>query len=256
MILDKIVEHKYLEICEQKKQLALGVLKEKLSELEMESYSFKSALKGPGISIIAEIKKASPSRGVIRRDFNPVDIAWQYNNSPIRAISVLTDEKFFQGKLEYLKAVKTAGSLPVLRKDFIIDSYQIYQARLYGADAVLLITAILTEEKLKRYIALARELGMDALVEVHDRDELEQALSAGADIIGINNRNLRTFKVKLETTFDLFKYIPQNKVVVSESGIKKRTDMELLEKKVDAVLIGEALMTSTSLGDKVKELIG
>ncbi|MTI60485.1 MAG: indole-3-glycerol phosphate synthase TrpC [Firmicutes bacterium] len=256
MILDKIIEHKNLEVCEQKKQLDPGVLREKLSELEMASYSFKSALKRSGISIIAEIKKASPSRGVIRRDFNPVDIAQQYNNSPVRAISVLTDEKFFHGKLEYLKEVKTAGSLPVLRKDFIIDSYQIYQARLYGADAVLLITAVLTAEKLQRYIALTKELGMDALVEVHDRDELEQALSAGADIIGINNRDLRTFKVKLATTLDLLKYIPQDRVVVSESGIKNRTDIDLLEKKVDAVLIGEALMTSASPGDKVKELIG
>lgn len=256
MILDKIIEHKNLEVCEQKKQLDPGVLKEKLSELEMASYSFKSALKRPGISIIAEIKKASPSRGVIRRDFNPVDIAQQYNNSPVRAISVLTDEKFFQGRLEYLKEVKAAGSLPVLRKDFIIDSYQIYQARLYGADAVLLITAVLTAEKLQRYIALTKELRMDALVEVHDRDELEQALSAGADIIGINNRDLRTFKVKLATTLDLLKYIPQDRVVVSESGIKNRTDIDLLEKKVDAVLVGEALMTSTSPGDKVKELIG
>lgn len=210
----------------------------------------------PSIALIAEIKKASPSKGLIRADFDPVEIAETYEAAGASAISVLTDEKYFQGRLEYLKAVHDAVNLPLLRKDFIVDEYQVHEARAACADAILLIVAALQKDELAKLMFLASDLGMSSLVEVHTADELETALEVGAKIIGINNRDLRTFEVKLETTLDLAPRIPDDRVLVSESGIRTRADVErLMSAGVDAILVGEALMREQDPGAKVRELL-
>ena len=207
--------------------------------------------------MIAEVKKASPSRGLIRADFDPAEIAAAYEEAGASAISVLTDEKNFQGRLEYLEAVHRAVSLPVLQKDFIIDPYQVYEARAALADAILLIVAALCREELTEFMALAEELGMASLVEVHTSEELDVALEVGAKVIGINNRNLQTFETKLETTLELAPKIPSDRILVSESGIFTRADVErLMAAGVDAVLVGEALMREPDPGTKVRELLG
>ncbi len=256
MILDEIVEDKQRVVEQDKDEESLVELKDKI-ETVGPTRDFRGALARGEISLIAEIKKASPSKGVIREDFNPLGIAKQYQQAGANSISVLTDENFFQGSLNYITEVRTEVKLPLLRKDFIIDAYQIYQARAYGADAILLIAAILTEEELANYLALAEELDLDALVEVHNRKELKLALGVDADIIGINNRDLKVFEVDLATTLGLKKLVPDDKIVVSESGIKNRADIELLaEHGIDAVLVGEALMKSDDINVKVKELMG
>jgi indole-3-glycerol phosphate synthase len=256
LILDKIVEHKKLEVKQQKREVSLAELKEKIATLE-DTRDFKGALEAEGMSLIAEIKKASPSKGVIRESFNPIAIAKEYQQAGAKVLSVLTDEEFFQGKLDYLTEVKVEVDLPLLRKDFIIDPYQIYQARACGADAILLIVAILNQEELREYLALAKSLGLGILVEVHNRKELTLALQEDCDIIGINNRNLRVFEVDLATTLGLKRLIPNDKVVVSESGIKTRNDVELLATHgIDGILVGEALMRSTNISTKISELVG
>jgi indole-3-glycerol phosphate synthase len=210
-----------------------------------------------GITLIAEIKKASPSRGLICRDFNPRQIACFYQEAGASAISVLTDERFFQGHPDFLKVVKEVTSLPLLRKDFIIDEYQIYQSRLLGADAVLLIAAILGRQQLVEYICHVKELGMAALVEVHTHDELCRVLETEALLVGINNRNLHTFQVDLGVTYQLISAVPKERVVVSESGICSREDViGLAEAGVDAVLVGEALMGAGDIRAAVAELLG
>ncbi len=218
-----------------------------------------SALRTPhsALRLIAEVKKASPSKGLIRPDFDPVWIAKTYEAAGASAISILTDEKYFQGKLEYLTAVHDAVSIPCLRKDFIVDPYQIYEARAARADAILLIVAALTPGELSEFMALSNELGMAALVETHTAEELDIALNAGAQVIGINNRNLQTFETKLETTLSLAPKVPGVRVLVSESGIFTRADVEsLLRAGVDAILVGESLMRIPDPGVKVKELLG
>ena len=256
MILDEIVEQKKRVVEQDKENESLDQLKEKIAQTG-EARDFKQALKNGGVSLIAEIKKASPSKGVIKEDFNPLQIAQQYQQAGASALSVLTDQDFFQGKLSYLTDVKKEVELPLLRKDFIIDLYQIYQARAYGADAVLLIAAILEQEDLRDYLNLAQELGLDVLLEVHNRKELEMALEVDAEIIGINNRDLKVFEVDLATTLGLKRLIPDDKVVISESGIKDRSDINLLsEHEIDGVLVGEALMRSDDINAKVKELVG
>ena len=210
-----------------------------------------------GIKLIAEIKKASPSRGLICRAFNPRQIACLYQEAGASAISVLTDERFFQGHPDFLKVVKEVTSLPLLRKDFIIDEYQIYQSRLLGADAVLLIAAILGRQQLVEYICYVKELGMAALVEVHTHDELCRVLETEALLVGINNRNLHTFQVDLGVTYQLISAVPKERVVVSESGICSREDViGLAEAGVDAVLVGEALMGAGDIRAAVAELLG
>ena len=212
---------------------------------------------GTGIKLIAEIKKASPSRGLICRDFNPRQIAGLYQEAGASAISVLTDERFFQGHSELLKSVKEVTSLPLLRKDFIIDEYQIYQSRLLKADAVLLIAAILSQQQLLEYIGLVKELGMAALVEVHNSDELCRVLETEALLVGINNRNLHTFRVDLGVTYQLISSVPKERVVVSESGISSREDVVGLAKAgVDAVLVGEALMGAQDIRAATADLLG
>lgn len=243
MILDRIIAQKKIEVDKNRKK----------------SRSLAASLRKPGeVALIAEIKKASPSKGLIRKDFDPGEIARIYSTSGASAISVLTDKEFFQGSPEYLSTARSVSKLPLLRKDFIIDPYQIYEARLLGADAILLIMAVLTDREAGEFQGIAAGLGMDCLVEVHTADELKRALALDAQIIGINNRNLQTFQTDLETTFRLREMISDpNITVVSESGINTRDDvLKLKEHEVHAMLVGEALMRESDIAKKVAELLG
>lgn len=218
---------------------------------------FRRALNGAGISLIAEVKKASPSAGLLCADFDPVRLARIYEAAGARAVSVLTEEIHFQGSPHDLTTARSAIDLPVLRKDFLVVPHQIAEARLWGADAVLLIAAILEPQQLAQMQRLAWDLGMDALVEVHDAAELDRALGAEANLIGVNNRNLHTFEVTLGTTFALRERVPRDRTFVSESGIKTRQDVERLQAAgVDAVLVGETLVRSTDPGAVISELLG
>ncbi|MBE0428374.1 MAG: indole-3-glycerol phosphate synthase TrpC [Thermoleophilia bacterium] len=217
---------------------------------------FKAAVEAPGISVIAEVKRASPSKGDIRPGLDVADVVRQYESGGARAISVLTEEHYFKGSLEDLREARRSTTLPVLRKDFIIDPYQVWEAAAAGADACLLIVAALSPRDLKLLIDEANVAGLDSLVEVHTRGELETALSAGAPIIGINNRDLITFEVNLQATRDLIKSVPDSVPVVSESGIKNRGDMQMLAAAgVGAALIGESLMRSSKPGDRLRDLL-
>ena len=220
--------------------------------------AFAQALaESPGIAIIAEVKKASPSKGVICKEFDPVAIAASYEKGGAEAISVLTDEKFFQGRLAYIPLIRQMVKLPVIRKDFIIDELQIVQAHNFGADAILLIAAILDQAQISDYLQMSRELKMDALVEVHDEREMEKALAAGSTLIGINNRDLRDFTVDLMTTIRLREEIPDSVPVVSESGIRNNDDIRMLQDHgIAAVLIGETLMRSGDRAAALKLLRG
>lgn len=261
VILDEIYKHKLLEISQRKVQCPLEQLEAALSNLPA-THDLEAALKAAsrtsgGLGLIAEIKAASPSRGVLRRDINPSQIALEYQEGGASAISVLTDKKFFQGKLAHLEAVRRVVKLPILRKDFIIDRYQIIEARASGADAVLLIAAILDEKTLNVFLDTASQLGLDSLVEVHTEEELRKVLNTPATLIGINNRDLHTFTVDLKTTLRLRPLIPGDRTVVSESGVKTRADVRFLEDAgIDAILVGEALVQSGDIGEKIKELMG
>lgn len=257
MILDKIVSYKRRKIEEEKSLLPLDTILSQVSN-HRDLRSFKDAFQSKNvISIIAEVKKASPSKGIIKEDFDPINIAKSYNHNGAEAISVLTEDGFFKGNNDYLNMVRSVTSAPLLRKDFIIDPYQIYQSKLLGADAILLIVSILTKEQLLEFKNLASKIGLECLVEVHDKSELETALEIDAEIIGINNRDLKTFKTSLTTTKNLMGDIPKSKIVISESGINTRSDMELLQSiGVKGVLVGESLMRAKSIEDKFKELRG
>ncbi len=258
-ILDRIVADNRAALEERKRRLPLAGLKA-MAEEQPPALDFAAALRGDGVSIIAEVKRASPSKGVIRQDFNPAEIARAYAEGGAAAISVLTEPRYFQGSLDYLRDIKSALSgrqIPLLRKDFITDPYQVFEARAYGADALLLIAAILRPEQLDALLRLSHELGMRCLVEVHDEAELSIALGCGAGIIGINNRDLKTFRADISTTERLRPLVPPGKITVSESGIKDRADIERLGKAgVDAVLVGEALMSAPDIAAKLKELRG
>jgi len=259
MILDSIVAHKRKELAGWKAAVPQARLEEAAIQ-QAPPLDFAAALRQPGVSLIAEIKRASPSRGVLRPELDPGQLAVTYVEGGAAAISVLTDERFFQGSLSDLAAVKNAlrqagREVPVLRKDFILDVYQIYQARVYGADAILLIVAILETEDLAELLALARELGMEALIEVHCEEELDRVLPLGPSIIGVNNRDLHDFSVDLATTLRLQPYIPRSAILVSESGIHCRADVERLARAgVDAILVGEALVTAEDVAGKIREL--
>lgn len=258
MILDKIVQHKSGEVERQKGLVPEQKLLEAL-QTAPKPVPFRQALLDSThpVSLIAEVKKASPSKGLIRPDFSPVDIALTYAQNGAAAISVLTDEEFFQGHLTYLRAIRETVSLPLLRKEFIIDSYQILESRAAGADAILLIVACLTPHQLADYRQQAAELGMDVLVEVHDERELEAALTAGADLIGINNRDLRTFETTLAVTERLAPHIPAHIPFVSESGIFTRDDVKRVEAAgARAVLVGESLMRRSDIGAHMTHLLG
>lgn len=259
-ILERILQHKREEVTRAKERIPQAVLEKEALELSARPpgrTSFARALvQADEVSIIAEIKKASPSKGVIREDFDPVELARAYAAEGAAAISVLTDERFFQGSLAHLDAVRAAVGLPLLRKEFIIDPYQVFEAKVHGADAVLLIAAALTPQKLRELHSLARDLGLDALVEVHTEAELDAALETGAKLVGINNRDLASFHTTLEVTERLIGRIPDDVVVVSESGISTPEDLDFLESLgVDAALIGEALTKERDAAAKLRSLV-
>ncbi len=255
MILDKIHAYKLKEVAESKGLVSIESLKDRCKGMPEAVKSGTVLKRDDRIKFIAEVKKASPSAGIIREDFNYIDIAKEYETGGASAISVLTDKEFFKGDLKYLSEIKETVSLPALRKDFIIDPYQIYEARAAGADLVLLIARILNKEEINAFLVLSHELGMECLVEVHDNDELETVLETEAAIIGINNRNLDTFETNLDTSLQLCNRIPEGKIIVSESGIKTRADVLVLEEAgIDAILIGETLMRSRDISQKIKEL--
>jgi indole-3-glycerol phosphate synthase len=241
-ILQEIVKNKIVQIEKEKLKYPLQSLINAEYKVNRVIRDFEGALNGNELSIIAEVKKASPSKGVIDPDFDPIRTAINYEKYGVDAISVLTEKKYFLGNNVYIKEVKEVTSTPILRKDFIIDKYQIYQSVFLEADAILLIAAVL-KDKLKSYYELATSLGLHCLVEVHDRAEIEQSLECGCEIIGINNRDLNDFHVDIHTTEKLMKYIPKNKIVVSESGISSTLDIEYLRSiGASAVLIGESFM--------------
>jgi indole-3-glycerol phosphate synthase len=256
-ILKEIIEKKKQRLNHAKAHISVAELKSKMKDIPAPR-AFDEAIKrsenGP-IRVIAEIKKASPSKGLIREDFAPVVIAEIYQEKGASALSVLTEEDFFQGSLEYVQQVKDATSIPVLRKDFIIDEYQIYEARAHGADAILLIAAVLSKGQADDYFHKAIEAGLSVLFEVHEYKELDMVLRIDAPVVGINNRNLDTLKIDLNTTLDMMKDIPSEKVIVTESGIASRKDVALFENTgIDAVLIGMALMKERNIADKFDEL--
>ena len=217
---------------------------------------FAGALRADGISLIAKVKKASPSKGLIREDFDPAAIAEAYAENGARALSVLTDEAYFQGCDEYLQTARRVAGIPVLRKDFTVDPYQIQEARLLGADAILLIVALMDGGQLEDFQGLGRELGLSVLVEAHTQLELERALEARPDLVGINNRDLQTFETTLDTTFELRPYVPQGITLVSESGIDNYDHVRQLEEcGVDAILVGESLMRQQDVGAAVRVLL-
>lgn len=255
MILDEIIEKRKLQLEKEMAKVSFENIKKEALNTDLNKRDFKSAISGDNLSVICEVKKASPSKGLIRPDFHPVEIAREYESAGADAISCLTEEHYFQGSSEYLKSIAECVNIPILRKDFIIDEYQIYEARAIGASAILLIAAVLDEETLSRFYKLASSLSLDCLVEVHNESELEKALNIGADIIGINNRNLKTFNVDLNTTGRLATLIPKDKVIVSESGIKDNIDMKAVRSLgASAVLIGETLMRSNNISTTLKEL--
>jgi len=256
MILSKIINEKRKEVENSRIAVPEQVLKERARKIYVKSAFKRNIARPHHINLIAELKKASPSRGIIRGDFHPLKIALTYQAGGAGALSVLTDERFFEGNLKILKELRERVTLPLLRKDFIIDEYQIYESLCWGADAILLIADILTEEELTGFYRIAKDLGMDVLVEVHSEEDVEKALKSGASIIGINNRDLNTFRVDLSVTQRLIRLIPENKVKVSESGIKTYEDVMFLKSLgINAVLIGEAFMEVDDIAGKMREVM-
>ncbi|AOZ91362.1 indole-3-glycerol phosphate synthase TrpC [Paenibacillus crassostreae] len=260
MYLDKIVETKVKEVAELAKTFDLANAERKIADMS-NTRGFERALsnsRNRDMGLIAEVKKASPSKGLIRPHFDPVEIALAYEKAGADCLSVLTDVDYFQGSSEYLQAVHAAVKLPLLRKDFIIDERQIYEARLLGADAVLLIVSILKKEQLSSYIEIASSIGLDTLIEVHSEKELQTVLNLGsASLIGINNRNLQTFETSLETTAKLIQMIPEGLTIISESGIAGTSDMDFLKQAgAHGVLVGEYFMRQNDVGVAVQDLMG
>lgn len=264
MILDKITEKTYKRVEKLKKQCSLEEIKQKALSMEItlegdSAYPFENALKKEGMSYICEIKKASPSKGdiVLEDGFDAVKIGKEYEKAGASAISILTEPYFFKGDNKYLKSVSENVSIPILRKDFVVDEYTIYEAKTIGASAVLLICSILDKETLKNYIELAHSLGLSALVEAHDEEELLTAIDCGARIIGVNNRNLKDFTVDFNNAINLRKLIPKDIIFVCESGVKRKEDIDLLkENNVNVVLIGELLMKSDDKAKMIDYLEG
>jgi len=254
-ILGEIVSYKKKKIAEKKEKIPLAKLRDRIIRLPP-ARDFKKAISLPGkINLICEIKKTSPSSGLICRDFHPQNIARTYERNGAAAISVLTEDKYFQGDILHLFSVKQSVNIPILCKDFIVDEYQLYEARTFGADALLLIASLLDVEQIIKFIKMNKSLGMETLVEVHCEEDLEKVLSTPAEIIGINNRNLKDFTVDLNVTKKLKQKIPQEKIVVSESGIKNREDVLLLKSTgINAILIGQVLLESEDMGRKLEEL--
>ena len=257
MILDELAAYASFRVAEAKKKIAADEMERKARSLPKGDFRFEHALGNTGVSFICEVKRASPSKGLIVEDFPYVKIAREYEQAGASAISCLTEPFYFQGADRYLQEISQAVNIPVLRKDFTVDEYMIYQAKSLGASAVLLICAILDDGELRAYRQLAKELGLDALVEAHDEYEVDRALNLGAEIVGVNNRDLRTFQVDMNNSICLRKMAPDNVVFVSESGIRTPEDIRLLyENKVDAVLIGETLMRSPDKKAALESLNG
>jgi indole-3-glycerol phosphate synthase len=259
-ILKTILRRKAEEVAERVQRMPLSALERQL-EGAPPPRGFVSALRdrvdAGGAAVIAEIKKASPSKGVLREPFDPAAIAVSYERGGAACLSVLTDVDFFQGSDAYLQQARAACSLPVLRKDFVIDPYQVYEARALGADCILLIVAALDDARLRQLLDLADELQLAALVEVHDAAEMQRALATPAPLIGVNNRSLRTFEITLGTTLELMQDFPENRLLVTESGIHTRDDVKLMrERGVHAFLVGEAFMKAADPGGKLVELFG
>lgn len=257
-ILKKIVQRKREEIAERQQQRSIDELKQLLPSAPPPR-GFVAAMQAKldaGLpAVIAEVKKASPSKGVMRENFVPAEIAQSYEKGGAACLSVLTDIDFFQGSDDYLQQAREACSLPVIRKDFIIDPYQVVEARVIGADCILLIAACLSDEQMRDLSSLAVELGMDVLVEVHDGEELQRTLPLNLPLVGINNRNLRTFETSLDTTLELLAQIPEGRIVVTESGIHTPDDVALMRKNsVNSFLVGEAFMRAEEPGEKLAEL--
>lgn len=256
-ILEQLADHARQRTEQAKRVLPPEEIRHQALSLPKEDFPFQQALKKPGVSFICECKKASPSKGLIAPNFPYLEIAKEYEAAGADCISVLTEPKWFLGNDEYLKEIAEAVSIPCLRKDFTVDEYQIYQAKVLGASAVLLICSVLTEDQMKDYIRICDELGLSALVEVHDEQEVQMAISAGARIIGVNNRNLKDFSVDTDNSRRLRELIPPNVLFVSESGVRTAEDVETLRKiGADAVLIGETLMRASDKRAKLAELRG
>jgi len=259
-ILKKILQRKTEEITARSAVLSMDALSGNVID-SPEPRGFVKAIRNTiaegRAAVIAEAKKASPSKGVMRENFDIVQIAKSYEAGGATCMSVLTDEDFFQGSDEYLKHARRACDLPLIRKDFIIDPYQVVEARVMGADCILLIVSALEDNQMKELAALATELGLDVLVEVHDADELERSLTLNLPLVGINNRNLRTFETSLDTTIELLDRIPDDRIVVTESGIHTPEDVQRMRSNhVNAFLVGEAFMRDPEPGEKLKELFG
>jgi len=255
-ILDKIVARKREELVERRKKRSLSDL-EQLAQMAAPVRGFAKSLSGRRPAVIAEIKKASPSKGVIRADFHPAQIAAQYEKAGAACLSVLTDVDYFQGNDLYIKEAQAVSSLPVLRKDFMIDPYQIIESRALGADCILLIAACLSDAQMKELHDVATKYKLDVLVEVHDRAELERALELPTNLIGVNNRNLKDFKVSLNTTLSLSKYIPSDRLLITESGIHTPNDVALMQSQgIHTFLVGESMMREANPGEAFTKLFG
>ena len=242
-ILQKIVANTKTNLVHKKAEFPLEKIKSSLENLKLPRGKFKDNISSKDEAIIAEIKKASPSAGIIKEDFDPIKIAMEYESFGASALSILTEEDFFMGSIEYLKDVKKITSLPILRKDFMIDEYQIYESKLIGADCILLIASILTDQQIEDFITIAKKLELDYLIEVHDENELKRVDRFEDALIGVNNRNLETFEVDLNNSARLRSSFRQNNIFIAESGIKSREDMNYLKmNKIKVFLIGESLM--------------
>lgn len=255
MILDNIIEKRKIQLEKEKSAVSFYEIKQKAININTPCRDFYKALSSEKLSVISEVKKASPSKAVIKEDFNPVEIAIAYGNAGADAISCLTEEFYFQGSSKYLQEIRKTVNLPILRKDFIFDEYQIYESRAIGADAILLIAAVLDTDTMKHFKDIAEGLGMNCLFEAHNEKELESILKCDPKIVGINNRNLKTFEVSLDNTVRLSKMIPDRCLLVSESGIAVSDDMKKVKSAgADAVLIGETLMRSGNISDTMASL--
>jgi len=257
-ILNKILARKVEENNERSAKVSIDELKKQIESADKPRgfiQSMRDKIAAGDAAVIAEIKKASPSKGVMRENFIPADIAKSYAANGAACLSILTDEDYFQGSTDYLKQARAACELPVIRKDFIIDDYQVYEARAMEADCILLIVAALDDEKLKSLLKLANDLGMDVLMEVHDEDEMRRALATDCELIGVNNRNLRTFETSLDTTLRMQTMVPNERLLVTESGIHTADDVSMMrENNVHAFLVGEAFMKVEEPGEKLAEL--
>lgn len=258
-ILEKIAADKRIQVAEEKKQISPEQMKEMAGKAKsrLESFAFENALKNVNTSFICEVKKASPSKGIIAEDFPYVEIAKEYERAGADCLSVLTEPKYFFGCDRYLQEIREAVKLPILRKDFTVDTYQIDQAKVLGADAVLLICALMNADFLKECLEICDELGLSALVETHDEEEIRMAVRAGARVIGVNNRNLKDFTIDLHNSARLRRFAPEGTLFVAESGIQTREDVKSFEEEsVDAVLVGETLMSAEDKKQKLDELKG